>query len=164
MAQPKYSILEIERRWLVDTTQLPDLATLPMMVITDKYLPESRLRLRHMVPSGHPPQFKLCKKYGRSHPTAEPIVNIYLSQAEYAQLDALPGTRLKKRRYALPSGHLDVYNLASGQTILFEIEFATLEAAAAYTPPAFVTEEVTTSDRHTAAHLATQQHAFALHR
>lgn len=41
---PKYALLEIKRRWLVDETRLPDLSGLEMITITDLYITGSRLR------------------------------------------------------------------------------------------------------------------------
>ena len=42
---PKYSLLEIERRWLVDLDKV-DLAAAPYREIEDLYIAGSRLRLR----------------------------------------------------------------------------------------------------------------------
>jgi CYTH domain-containing protein len=69
----------------------------------------------------------------------------------------MPGAEIEKMRYPLPNGHLDVYRQAAGKLFIFEVEFASLEDAAAYQPPPFVTKEITAVDHYTAAYLAMQQ-------
>jgi hypothetical protein len=59
---PKYSRLEIERRWLVDASAV-DLANAEVCEIDDLYIANSHLRLRK-ISAPDVVVFKLCKKYG----------------------------------------------------------------------------------------------------
>jgi hypothetical protein len=43
---PKYSRLEIERRWVVDSSSCPQLHSLERRLITDLYIDDMYLRLR----------------------------------------------------------------------------------------------------------------------
>lgn len=91
MQIPKYAKLEIERRFLVNPTQAPDLGDLPFRRIEDRYLDGTRLRLRAMTDSvTGARELKFCKKYEGGEPLAGPIVNTYLAAAEYAALAAIP--------------------------------------------------------------------------
>ena len=97
---PKYSLLEIEKRMLVDPSLLPDLSGLESRLIEDRYFEFGRMRLRK-ISQAHSSVivYKLCKKYGKINRLEEPITNLYLSEAEYAALLSLPGNDLVKRRY-----------------------------------------------------------------
>jgi CYTH domain-containing protein len=100
MDVPKYAKLENERRFWV--AEPPDLADAPVCLIEDLYVDDSRLRLRAITrPAGGPAEFKFCKKHGSDDPMSGPIVNMYLSAEEHALLAALPGSRLRKRRYTV---------------------------------------------------------------
>lgn len=142
---PKYSILEVERRWLVDESLLPDLGSLKKQIITDIYISSSRMRLRKMERPDDV-QYKLCKKYGRSSPFAEPITNIYLTKEEYDLFARLPGKKLIRERAAF----VDQGKRYSINTIIFgngpttaEAEFPNEEKAEQCQPPAFCVEDVT---------------------
>src|SRR5690242_13768327 len=118
------------------------LASLPFRDIDDVYLRDTRLRLRK-VRSAEGVVFKLGKKYGKQPGgTAEPITNIYLTEAEYALLAQLPGYAVSKRRYSMGEAALDVY-AAPASLAIFEREFASAAEAAAFAPPSFAIEEVT---------------------
>ena len=152
MPLPKYAQLEIERRWLVDASRRPRLEPIPHKRIEDSYLTDTRLRLRAVTDSGET-VYKLCKKYGRQN-SAEAIVNIYLSKTEYDTLNAVAGRRLEKLRYALAEGALDVFGGVLTGLIIFEVEFGSEREALAYTPPEFVTGEVTGLSEYEGASLA----------
>ncbi len=139
--KPKYALYEIERRWLLEQ-QPPEASTRPI-VITDKYVNASRLRLRSMALPDGDAVFKLCKKYGDRQGPSEPITNLYLDATEHQLLNALPGITVTKRRYRLESGAVDIYGEGSSSTCIFEIEFENLEAANDYAPPSFVGREIT---------------------
>ena len=113
-------------------------------VIEDKYIRGGRLRLRAVFADGAETIYKLGKKYGREGGDPEQVVSIYLTKLEYESLLALPGATLRKVRYSVENGSLDVleYPSATGVAI-FEVEFPSQSAASAYVPPAFVGEEVT---------------------
>lgn len=153
---PKYSLPEIERRWLVPDAFLDTLAEEPYRVIDDTYIDHTLLRLRAIRAPDGSVVYKLCKKYGRRHALANPMTNLYLSADEYRVLSALGGARISKRRYAVAGGSVDVYRSPAPLGI-FEIEFASESLAADYVPPAFVGREITDDDRYSGAALATRQ-------
>jgi CYTH domain-containing protein len=142
----KYSIPEIERRWLVDAGQLPDLSTLKRVSIVDRYIRGTRLRLR-MLESAEGTKYKLCKKYGKESQFTENITNIYLSLVEFSLLVTLPAKVVNRERYYLQLEDVVMsINLPDGNhPIIAECEFGSLEKARAFVPPEFCTEEV--SDR-----------------
>lgn len=150
--RPKYALPEIERRWLVDSSTLPDLDSLPKVIIKDKYLAGTRLRLRAMQ-SDEGSQYKLGKKYGDKRGFSESITNIYLSRGEYEMLNEAAGLEVTKSRYHLAGGSLDIYPDAD-QLTLFSVEFSSEAAAADYQPPDFADQEVTHNPRYSGLALA----------
>ena len=151
---PKYSHVEVERRWLVDLSQLGDLSAYPCREIEDLYVSNSRLRLRRVSGPADEVVFKLGKKYGKRTPLSEPITNLYLTEAEYRQLCALPGRRTQKRRDVVGGGALDVYREPSTGLVVFEVEFADERTAEEYQPPRFVTREITAESAFTGISVA----------
>ena len=142
MAQ-KYSLPEIERRWLIREGAIPALTSAPRRIIEDKYLQGGRLRLRAVFAEGLDPMYKLGKKYGREGLSPEQVVSIYLTGQEYESLLALPGASLRKARFSVGGGSLDVLEHPSAGLAIFEVEFPSQSAASAYVLPPFVGEEVT---------------------
>lgn len=140
-SRPKYSLPEIERRWTVEENLLPPLESVPYENIEDLYVRGTRLRLRKVTGQDGEMTFKLGKKYPLVGPHEAPITNLYLSAAEYDVLvEALTGDRLRKRRYKLLGGALDVPTEGLGP--MFSVEFGDTAQAAAYEPPAFAGPEV----------------------
>ncbi|HET7925476.1 MAG TPA: hypothetical protein VFL30_11295 [Rhodanobacteraceae bacterium] len=150
---PKYSIPEIERRWLVSAELAATLEGRAFRMIEDLYIDGTQLRLRKISAPAAEPAYKLCKKYGREAPLANPITNIYLTKSEHENLSALSGKRASKRRYDLADGVIDVYDGAPTLAI-FEVEFRSEDEAARYAPPPFVREEVTGDARYSGFALA----------
>ena len=153
---PKYSLPEIERRWLVDVDLLPTLTGIPFRQIEDKYLHQGRLRLRKVETPGSETVFKLGKKYPSPSGSPENVVSVYLSAAEFDALNALPGRIARKRRRSVLGGALDLYEHPSGCVTIFEVEFPTITACRTYRPPPFATEEVTGNARYTGFALAAE--------
>jgi CYTH domain-containing protein len=143
MELPRYSKLELERRWLVDRRRLPDLAGRPYRRIDDLYLDGGRLRLRAISHPNGARELKLGKKYERSHPAGGPITTLYLTDGEYAAFSSLPGARLAKRRYAVDGFSLDVFEGALTGLALAEVEVESPAALDAIQPPAWALREVT---------------------
>lgn len=146
MQLPKYAALEIERRFLV--TDRPDLAGARMRVIEDTYLDGTRMRLRAITHAdGQRAEFKLCKKYPSDDALSGPITNLYLSADEHAVLAALPGRKLRKRRYSMPWAEwtfsIDVFEGALSGLILSEVEAETVDDAERVNLPDWVGREVT---------------------
>jgi len=140
---PKYSAIEIERRWLVDLAAAGDLSSTPFRKIEDLYIEGSRLRLRKITGPDDLCIFKFGKKYGKSSTASEPVTNLYLTAAEYEQLARLPGVATLKRRYSVAGGALDIYEQPRAGLAVFEVEFPDEETARRYQPPHFVTREIT---------------------
>lgn len=160
MAQPKYSLAEIERRWLVSADFLGSLENLPYRVVEDIYIANTRLRLRKMRSASGEPVYKLCKKYGRGASLANPMTNIYLSEEEYQALSVLTGSHVSKRRYAVAGGSIDVY--AGAHVIaIFEMEFDSESDATYYVPPDFTGDEVTDLAQYSGAALASRANSHA---
>jgi len=151
---PKYSAIEIERRWLVDLATV-DLTSAPYREIDDLYIAGSRLRLRQVSAPGEV-TFKLGKKYGKRTTLSEPVANIYLTELEYRRLSELPGLRTRKRRYSLPRGGIDVYVEPNDGLAVFEVEFADERSASEFVPPPFVTREITNESAYSGVSLAEQ--------
>jgi CYTH domain-containing protein len=164
---PKYSHIEHERRFLVTAAQ-SSLCIGDHSLIRDCYINDTRMRLRSVTPSkAGPPVFKLCKKYGHVSDTAEPIVNIYLTDAEYHALVGLPGKMIEKRRYhrdvAGVRYAIDAFDGALSGLILIEVEAADAATLAALVPPPWASREVTGDPWFRGGHLATVT-AEILHR
>ena len=97
---PKYAHYERERRWLVDPTKRPDFSDAPYILIEDRYIQGTRMRLRRMTDNvSGKNALKLTKKYEAHDPLARPIVTAYLSNEEFELLASLPAQFLRKRRY-----------------------------------------------------------------
>ena len=140
---PKYSAMEIERRWLVDLAATGDLSSVPFRKIEDLYIEGSRLRLRKTTGPDGLCIFKFGKKYGKSSTASEPVTNLYLTAAEFEQLSRLPGVATLKRRYSVAGGALDIYERPRAGLAIFEMEFEDEAAARRYQAPHFVTREIT---------------------
>jgi len=153
-AAPKYSILEIERRWLVAPDRVGSLDKLPHRKIDDLYLTGGRLRLRRVETDAGEVAYKLGKKYGKRDGVSEPVATLYLTLEEYRVFAALAGRRASKTRYDLAGGSLDVYSSPQPGLTVFEVEFETAEDARSYQPPHFVRDEITGNPRFCGAALA----------
>ncbi len=152
MTRPKYSLAEIERRWLVPNALAAPLLDGQPAIITDTYLTGSRLRLRRVDGADGSTLYKFCRKYGDREGPSESITNLYLEAAEYDILASLPGERVIKHRHRLQEGSIDVYG--KGALHIYEIEFQALDAAMRYTPPPFVQREITGDDDYSGLTLA----------
>ncbi len=144
---PRYALFEIERRWLVNPQQAPDLRGTGSRLYEDLYVDDTRLRLRRITEPDGNVVYKLGKKYGKRSAILEPITTLYLDEREYALLSVLPGSSSIKRRYSVAGGSLDLYQEPNAGLMIFELEFVSEDAAAAYQPPTFVTREIS-GERH----------------
>ena len=146
----KYACLEVESRYLLN--KIPDelLDSPKGWRITDRYFPNTRLRLRHMQSfSGDENIYKLTQKYRSEKQNAyeTTITNVYLSEAEYHLFEALEGKVLKKKRYpyTLPcySLSIDVFEDRHQGLILAEIELEKKAGVDELALPPFVLKDVT---------------------
>jgi CYTH domain-containing protein len=146
MAEPKYAHVERERRWLVDREARPDVTGQEFTLIEDRYLDDSRCRVRRMSKRGWT-SCKFTKKYETDNPAARPIVTAYLSEAEFALFKQLPGRDIAKRRYRVPvETHvwsLDVFEGKLAGLELIESEVDDDEALASLVPPDWALREIT---------------------
>lgn len=141
---PKYSIIERERRFLVDPALMPALDPAAARLIEDRYLPGTNLRLRKVTAPDTPPVFKLGKKYPGTSLSSRPMTNIYLDAAEHAMLAALPAAPLTKRRYDVGGGFaIDLFDGALTGLVLAEVSVNDEAALAAVVVPAWCVAEVT---------------------
>ena len=157
---PKYAHVERERRFLVDPRLRPDLGGRASILIEDRYLTGTRLRLRRMTDSATgETTVKLTKKYEAADPLARPIVTSYLAEAEYALLATLPALALVKRRYPfrLDAGEIGVDVFEGPLTGLetAETELATDESLRAFAAPPWAVRDVSGDDRFQGSNLAT---------
>lgn len=127
-SNPKYSLLEIEKKWTVNREKLPDLSHCKLIEISDKYFPDTRTRLRKMFDTETKDSvYKLTKKYGKISSQSEPITTLYLTENEFNLFNQIQGNILAKKVYR--------YDF-SGITFLVEffikpeVDFVILEAEA----------------------------------
>lgn len=106
-ANMKYAHIERERRYLVLRSE--DKST-PMrnLLIYDRYLIESSLRLRRIEEEGRSTVFKLGQKIriGEDHPLKIAHTTLYITKNEFNALLALPAKVLVKKRSIFPLGEL----------------------------------------------------------
>ena len=159
---PKYSLIERERRFLVDPSGLGELLARPFRHVHDIYIENSRMRLRRVsVPEEGEVVYKLCKKYEPLSPSETPITNIYLSLSEYEVLAGLGGRHITKRRYDVLHGQrsfsVDVFEGELEGLVLAETDVADGEVPDF---PAWIVRDVTADRRFTGGELSRTSFAF----
>ncbi|MBI1209910.1 MAG: hypothetical protein GC190_00465 [Alphaproteobacteria bacterium] len=157
-AKTKYLAVERERRWLC--REVPRDLIARTHTIVDLYVPGTCLRLRDARPTdGGLPMLRLTRKADVDARTRL-LTSIYLSENEFGLLSqALRGARLRKLRHTLKPNagvamSIDEFQDELAGLVLAEAEFDTLEAMTAFTPPDFVTREVTDDPRFSGGALA----------
>jgi adenylate cyclase len=146
----KYACLEVECRYLLSKIS-DDLLDSPKgWRITDRYFPNTRLRLRHMKSlSGEEHIYKLTQKYRSETQNAyeTTITNVYLTEAEYNHFEALEAKILKKKRYPYTlqsySLSIDVFEGRHQGLILAEMELENKAEADELDLISFVLQDVT---------------------
>lgn len=149
--------MEIERKYLV--VSLPEnLDAFPHVKIEQGYLCTSpTLRIRRMGDS-----FILTVKE-KMHSLTSAIVNreeeFFLSSESYARLRGkCEGIMVEKTRYRIPVGkytaELDIFHGRHEGLLLVEVEFPSVEAANAFTPPAWFGQDVSNDPRYRNSWLA----------
>jgi CYTH domain-containing protein len=122
----KYAHVERERRWLLLRT--PDLPhDLRPLRITDRYLRGTRLRLREVTEPDGTVVRKLGHKVRLGEDAGEVAhTSLYLDEAEWTMLVALPADVLTKTRTLVPYGAtsiaLDVFDGPLAGLVLAEID------------------------------------------
>lgn len=157
----KYACLELERRYLLRHLPPDWIEDGPYWRIVDRYIVNTRLRLRRMTSAtGQPTIYKFGQKYqgASQHETQRTMTNMYLDEAEYHALAQLEAREVVKRRYRYEhKGGVYSIDLFEGKLtglILAEIEAQTEAELAELTPPRFALKEVTDDPFFTGGHLA----------
>ena len=145
----KYAQVERERRFPVDPARRPDLADAPYILIEDRYIEGTRLRLRAMTDSGSGRVvLKIGKKYDVADVLSRPTVTTYLDRAEYDLLAKLPARSLRKRRYPVGADFgIDLFEGALAGLELAEIEQDDAAALMSIVSPEWAIAEVTHDPR-----------------
>jgi len=157
----KYACLEVERRYLMNKIPAELLDKPQGWLITDRYFPDTRLRLRQMQSvAGKEKIYKLTQKY-RSEiqkPYETTITNLYLTEAEYDHLKVLEAKVLQKRRYLHKASRrtfsIDVFEGRHQGLILAEIELENQSEADQVVLPSFALGDVTADPFFTGGNLA----------
>ena len=158
----KYACLETERRYLLKN--IPDdlLENTNGWLITDRYFPNTRLRLRQMKSvSGNETIYKLTQKYRSETQNAyeTTITNLYLTEEEYYHLEFLDGKIIKKKRYPCSAQNhnfsIDVVEGRHQGLILAEMEFEGQSELGEFALPLFALKEVTDDPFFTGGNLVT---------
>ena len=149
LEESKYTRVEYERRFLVSPNANWKSGVEPYSkTFEDKYLRESRLRLRILTDSDTGRRvLKLNKKHEAPSPYFRTVSRILLSPGEYELLDGLEGHRLKKtRHYQTYRGRvfsIDVFEGELDGLVLCETEADGLEDLMSVEPPSYAKHEVT---------------------
>ncbi|MEK6301272.1 MAG: hypothetical protein AABO41_11160 [Acidobacteriota bacterium] len=147
--ETKYMRVEYERRFLVSpNADWMSAVESYSKTLEDKYLRDSRLRLRILTDSDTGRRvFKLNKKLDSPSRYFRTISRILLSPSEYELLDGLEGDRLKKTRYYHNYRgrvfSIDVFDDELTGLVLCETEAEGLEALMLADPPYHTQLEVT---------------------
>jgi len=157
----KYACLEIECRYLLSKVPEGLLDHPKGWRITDRYIPNTRLRLRHMQSlAGGEEIYKLTQKY-RSDPQSAyetTITNLYLTQAEYNHFAILEAKLLQKTRYPYilqnHSFSIDVFEGRHQGLFLAEMELENQAEAGALELVPFALKDVTDDPFFTGGSLA----------
>jgi len=145
----KYTRVEYERRFLVSPhADWRSAVESYSKTFEDKYLQDSRLRLRILTDSDTGRRvIKLNKKFESPSPYFRTVNRILLSQSEYDLLEGLEGDRLRKIRYYQHYRgrvfSIDVFEGELDGLVLCETEADGLEDLMSAEPPPFAKHEVT---------------------
>lgn len=140
--------MEIERKFLINKEELPELDNYPFHEIEQGYLctaPVVRIRRQDNE------YYLTCKSKGL---LAREEYNLPLTKEAYEHLcPKADGIIISKTRYLIPEKdglciELDVFHGEYEGLLLAEVEFPSEEAAHKYTPPAWFREDVTYSTKY----------------
>jgi CYTH domain-containing protein len=131
----KYARWERERRFLLAGPPTV-VGQAPAAQLRDRYLRDTRLRLRRVDRPGEPPVYKLGQKIAEAgtSPSAVAHTSLYLDPAEYGLLAGLPADELTKARTVLigagPALAVDVFTGRLAGLVLAEFELPETETEA----------------------------------
>jgi CYTH domain-containing protein len=153
-SESKYARIEWERRFLVRRFPIEARVTHTRRIV-DRYIEDTRLRLRQMIDSDGTEVFKLTQKISEHATGARQgfITNMYLSREEFDVLTKLPARSLAKTRHSVRPFGIDVFEGTLDGLIVAEAEFNSDKEASSLVIPSFVQEEVTDDSRFTGGSL-----------
>jgi hypothetical protein len=154
--ETKYARIERERRFLLAT--VPVGTPVHRVLIEDRYLRDTRLRLRRMTDLDGAAKrviYKLTQKIPTTTGSTGLITTMYLSAAEYGSLAGLPAAPLRKVRSSFPPMGVDAFEGSLRGLILAEAEFEDATEEKRYRPPVEAVTEVTDDVRFTGGRLVT---------
>jgi hypothetical protein len=150
----KYARIERERRFLLSA--VPAGQPVARVLIEDRYLRGTRLRLRRMTDleaAEGAVTYKLTQKIPTPAGGPGLITTLYLSSAEYDALVGLPADTLTKIRSSHPPLGVDTFEGPLSGLILAEAEFENAREEAAFRPPTDAVADVTADVRFTGGNL-----------
>ena len=157
----KYACLEVERKYLLDQPPAGLLEQGYRWQIVDRYITNTRLRLRRITSISGQQLLKFTQKYqdAGQDETQTTITNMYLDEGEYRHLAQLPASEIVKKRYHYDfQNHqyrIDIFEGKLAGLILAEIELERVEDIAGLSFPPFALAEVTADLFFTGGNLAT---------
>jgi CYTH domain-containing protein len=148
----RYARLELERRFLLSTVPGESARRLRLW---DRYIHGTRLRLRRQQSDDGTVFHKLTQKVPRPDGRPGLVTTMYLDEAEYRAMAALPADALRKVRLSVPPFAVDLFGGPLAGLVIGEVEFDQEAARDAYRPPPdVVVREITGDRRLTCAALA----------
>jgi hypothetical protein len=157
MIEDKYATCEAERRFLLDA--LPPGAADPRRIV-DRYIADSRLRLRSVERPGAVPERKLGHKRrpAPDDPTVVMHTSLYLDQGEFDLLSSLPARILAKTRWSVDVAgracSVDEFDHPLAGLLLLEVDLGHPSALDQFVPPPWAGPEVTRIEAFTGGRLA----------
>lgn len=144
--------MEIEKKFVVCT--MPELSRYPVHFIEQAYLnTDPTLRIRR-----EDDQFYITYKHGSG--IAREEYNLWIDEKSYRHLLAkADGRIITKKRYLIPDRRwtieLDVFEGDFEGLVFAEVEYASVEEAESYTPPAWLGRELSGDIRYYNSYLST---------
>lgn len=149
----KYSLIERERRYLLQDLPEGLTRTDPHFQITDNYITGSRLRLRKIRdPRANLWTVKFTQKFALQPPdlSRTVITNTYLNALEAETLSIFEGNEIRKNRYPFEyAGRRFSIDMFLGDLfglVLAEVSFETDEELESFQQPPFALAEITNNE------------------
>ena len=155
----KYGKYEYERSYLLDSDCLRDKDVKETKKITDKYLSDTKLRLRVVVKNKET-IYKLTQKE-ELNPAKKGILKIntlYLSQAEFEKINIIEGIEIEKTRHLIEIDQIkigvDRINLNGKELFIAEVEFETEVEMNTFSMPLPHMKEITGIEKYSGYEIA----------
>ena len=139
------SLFRIKRRWLVsDASAIPSIPQNLGTLVVDKYLSNTKLRLRRLSYSSGHSEYELWRFNGSFEEDDEKFDLMEVSESEFTALSTLSGTEVRKLLHPFSGGHVHIFEQKVKPIIVFSMEFESKYAAIHFMTPKFVTRELST--------------------